>query len=64
MLRVGDLVRMNVDSTIAIVVGVTTTAYGWQRLLVQCENEIRNTSSLQVESLKNEDWGHSPSPVY
>ena len=64
MLRVGDLVRINADSTIAIVVAVTTTAYGWQRLWVQCGKEIRQTSTLQVEPLNNEDRRHSPSTVY
>ena len=64
MLRVGDLVRINVDSNIAIVIAVTTTAYGWQRLWVQVGNEIRQTSTLQVEPLSNEDWRHSPSTVY
>ena len=64
MLKVGDLVRINVDSSIAIVVGITTTAYGWQRLWVQIDNEIRQTSTLQVEPLSNEDWRHRPSKVY
>jgi len=59
MLRVGDLVRINADSTIAVVVDVTTTAYGWQRLWVQCGDEIRQTSTLQVEPLRNEDWRYS-----
>ena len=64
MLRVGDLVRISADSTIAIVVDVTTTAYGWQKLWVQCGNEIRQTSTLQVEPLNNENWRHSPGKVY
>ena len=64
MLRVGDLVRINVDSTIAIVVAVTTTSYGWQKLWVQCGNDIRQTSTLQVEPLSNEDRRHCPGTIY
>jgi hypothetical protein len=64
MLKVGDLVRMNYDSKVAIVIAVTTTAYGWQMLCIQVGNEIIQSSTLQVEPLSNEDWKHSPSKIY
>ena len=54
MVRVGDLVWIFASSSIAIVIDVTTTAYGWQRLWVQCDDQIFQTSTLQVELLKEQ----------
>lgn len=64
MVRVGDLVKINaLAGEIAIVIGVTTTAYGWQTVWVQHNNKITRTSTLQVELLENEHRGYGEGSI-
>jgi hypothetical protein len=63
MVKIGDLVRMHVCSSIAIVLETESTSYGWSKLWVYNGNkEVFRISTLQVDLL-NEDRRHCSSPI-